>query len=284
MLLYWGHLVGSFLSRVLPLRLSYGICEVFSPLVFLIWGEKRRHAIENMQRVVGPKVSPQEARRLAVRSFVNYGKYLVDMMRLGQKPLDQEYHVEGWEHLRAAMDKGKGLIFIGGHIGNSDLGAAILAKRGYPVNVITEPLSPPRWDRLVQQARTASGVKVIPLGQAMMRSFRVLRERQVLMLLIDRLMEEGVTVEFFGHKTTVPAGAAGLALRSGAAIVGAYIVRQGNHYVAQIYPEIDPPDKSGDQDADLQELTQRLYSWLEQVIRNYPDQWFMFRRMWPAES
>ena len=283
-MVYWGHRLGSLLSRIFPLWLSYGICEVLSPLIFLAWVEKRRHAVENMRRVLGPNAELKAARHLAVRSFVNYGKYLVDMMRLGQRPLDQEYQVEGWEHVQAAMDKGKGLIFIGGHIGNSDLGAALLAQQGYPVNVIAEPLSPPRWDRLVQQARAAAGLRVIPLGQAMMRSLRVLREHQILAFLIDRPMEEGVTVEFFGRKTTVPAGAAGLALRSGAAIVGAYIVRQGDHYVAQIYPEIDPPDSTGDQEADLQELTQRLFSWLEQVIRSYPDQWFMFRRMWPTES
>jgi lauroyl/myristoyl acyltransferase len=283
-MLYWGHRLGSFLSRIFPLWLSYGICEVLSPLIFLAWKEKRRHAIENMRRVLGPNSDFRHARRLAVRSFVNYGKYLVDMMRLGQSPLDQDYRVEGWEHVRNAMDKGKGLIFIGGHIGNSDLGAALLAQRGYPVNVIAEPLSPPRWDTLVQQARAAAGLRVVPLGQAMMRSFRVLRERQILAILIDRPMDEGVTVEFFGRKTTVPAGAAGLALRSGAAVVGAYIVRQGNHYVAEIFPEIDRPASSGDQDADLQEYTQRLFSWLEQVIRTHPDQWFMFRRMWPAES
>lgn len=282
-MIYWLHRIGSPLSRWLPVWLSYGICELFSPLIFLVWREKQLHAIENMRRVLGPTADPKQARRLAVRSFVNYGKYLVDMMRLGQKPLTDQYVIEGWEHVRAAMDKGKGLIFIGGHIGNSDLGAALLVQRGYAVNVIAEPLSPPRWDRLVQQARVAAGLHVIPLGQAAMRSLRVLREQQILAFLVDR-MEQGVTVEFFGHKTQVPAGAARLALRSGAAIVGAYIVRSGNRYVAEIFPEITQPVSTGDPQADLEEFTQRIYSWLEQVIRSHPDQWFMFRRMWPAES
>lgn len=284
MLIYWGHRIGSPLARILPVWFTYAISEAFAPLIYLIWSQKRRNAIDNLQRVLGPDASRWRVRWLACRSFVNFGKYLIDMMRLGATPPDRVYTVDGWENLQAAYERGNGLIFIGGHIGNSDLGAAILAQRGYPVSVIAEPLSPPRWDRLVQQARAAAGLHVIPLGQAMLRSLRVLRERQVLAFLIDRPTEEGVTVEFFGHRTQVPGGAAVLALRSGATVIGGCIVRRGTRYVAEISPEIISPETTGDEDLDVQQLTQRLYSWLEQVIRNHPDQWFMFRQMWPEDS
>lgn len=283
-MIYWAHLVGSLLCRWLPLWVTYGLSTIFAPAIFLIWREKREHAIENMARVLGPDSGPREARRLARRTFVNYGKYLVDMMRLGRKALDQQYTVEGWEELQAAMDRGKGVVIIGGHFGNSDLGAALLVQRGYPVNVITEPLSPPRWDKLVQQARAASGVHIIPLSSVMLGAFRALRAGQILMLLIDRPLEgQGVSVEFFGHRTQVPGGAAGLALRSGAAIVAGYIVRSGNRYAANM-SEIAHPDTTADPQADIEALTQRFFSWLEQAIRLHPDQWFMFRPMWREED
>lgn len=285
-MIYWAHRVGVPLSRWLPVFFSYALSELFAPLIFLIWREKREHAVQNMMHVLGPGADPSQARRLARRSFVNYGKYLIDMMRLRRARLDEVNRrmlIEGWEHFLAAMEKGRGLVFVGGHIGNSDLAAAILALRGFPVNVIAEPLSPPRWNNLVQQARAAVGLRVIPMSSGLLQAMRVLRDRQILGFLIDRPMEDqGVMVEFFGRRTRVPGGPAALALRSGASVLGAYIVRSGNHYIAQISPEIPPPD-TGDGDGDLEALTQHLFSWLEQVIRNHPDQWFMFRPMWPLE-
>jgi KDO2-lipid IV(A) lauroyltransferase len=81
----------------------------------------------------------------------------------------------------------------------------------------------------------------------------------------------------------VPPGAAALALRSNANILGAYIVRSGKGYVARISPLISAPT-TGDDRLDLESLTQAIFDWLEQVIRQYPDQWFMFRPMWRGSS
>lgn len=283
-MIYWLHRFGGPLARWLPVWISYGLCSLLTPIVYFLWREKRENAILNLARVIEKDPRSPEVRRLARRAFINYAKYLIDMLRLtGLKPsdLEQRVTVTGWEHFSEAMDNGAGLIFVGGHIGNSDLAAAILAGRGFPVHVIAEPLSPPRWDSLVQAARVAVGLRVIPLGSSAIRFLRVLREKEILAFLIDRFEDEGgVTIDFFGRRTQVPAGAAALALRSNAAILGAYIVRSGNSYVAHISPAISSP-QTGVPGSDLQGLTQAMFDWLERVIRQYPDQWFMFRPMWP---
>jgi KDO2-lipid IV(A) lauroyltransferase len=285
-MIYWLHRLGAPLCRALPLWLSHALVSALAPVVFALWREKQEYAIRNMLQVLGPTADPKEARRLAARSFRNFGIYLVDMLRLEDSrvsDINRQLTLNGWEHFTTALAKGQGLIFVGGHIGNSDLAAAILAKRGFPVNVITDVLSPPRWDSLVRQAREALGLRVLPVSSAMLRAVRALRDRQILAFLIDRPMEnQGVFVEFFGRRTLVPGGAAALALRSGASVLGAYVVRSGNSYVAHISPEIPPP-ATGDDLRDLEALTQHLFSWLEQVIRQYPDQWFMFRPMWPVQ-
>ena len=41
---------------------------------------------------------------------------------------------------------------------------------------------------------------------------------------------------------------------------------------------------SGDPDRDVQAITQGAMNWLEALIRKYPDQWFMFRDMWPEAA
>jgi len=285
--IYWLHRIGAPLARLLPLWFTYGVASIVAPAVFLLWSEKRENAIRNMERVLGPDCHDGEARRLARRVFVNYAKYLVDMLRLTGYRLDdleRRITIDGWEHFVEARDQGKGLIFIGGHIGNSDLAAALLAQRGFPVHVIAEPLQPPKWNELVQAARTAVGLRVLPIGSNAIRFLRVLRERGILAFLIDRpLQEQGIAVRFFGDMVQVPAGAAALALRADVQILGAYIVRTGNSYVAHISPAISLPP-TGDSRRDLQALTQALFDWLERVIRQYPDQWFMFRPMWSVRA
>jgi len=283
MIYYWLHRLVAPVTRWAPLWLNYAIASMIGWCAFFLFPDKRGNAVRNMAGVLGVEAEPKQIRHIAHRGFVNYAKYLVDMLRLtgrSLEDLERRVVVTGWEHFLEARDAGAGLIFVGGHIGNSDLAAAILAGRGFPVNVIAEPLHPPRWNALVQAARLAAGLKVIPLGSNAMRFLRVLREKEILAFLIDRPEEEGVSVRFFGRTTTVPAGAAALALRSNARILGAYIVRSGNEWVAHISPAIPRPE-TGDPGRDLEALTQALFDWLERVIRQYPDQWFMFRPMWP---
>ncbi|MPZ14723.1 MAG: hypothetical protein GEU73_09935 [Chloroflexi bacterium] len=284
-MIYWLHLVGVPLARTLPLWVSYRIVAVIAWFAFLMWTEKREATVRNMALVLGESADPRDSRRLGRRAFVNYAKYIVDMLHLSAlepEELERRVTVNGWEHFLHAMSKGTGLIFVGAHLGNSDLAAAVLAGRGFPIHVIAEPLHPPRWDALVQAIRVAAGLKVIPLGSSAMRFLRVLRQNEILAFLIDRPMEDqGVQVRFFDRSTWVPGGAAALALRSNAHVLGAFIVRSGDSYVAHISPVIPGPS-TGDHRADLQALTQAIFDWLERVIRQYPDQWFMFRPMWPT--
>jgi KDO2-lipid IV(A) lauroyltransferase len=109
-----------------------------------------------------------------------------------------------------------------------------------------------------------------------------LRKREGLAVLVDRPSgEDGVPVTFFGRRTRVPGGAATLALRTGSPVVPAALVRDphGPGYLVHIGPPI-----VGAKGDDATVVMQRIMSWLEGIIRRYPDQWFMFRQMWPASE
>src|SRR5262249_60854899 len=126
-MIYWAHLVGRRAAALLPLTLSYRLAALGGSLVYGLWPEKRRHAVANMARVVGPGRPPREARRLARGAFRNYGKYLADMMRLDGwqiKEVERRLRVDGIEHVEAALARGHGLTFVCGHLRNADLGRA----------------------------------------------------------------------------------------------------------------------------------------------------------------
>jgi KDO2-lipid IV(A) lauroyltransferase len=112
----------------------------------------------------------------------------------------------------------------------------------------------------------------------------VLKRNGLLALLIDRPTSgDGVKVTFFGEEVEVPAGPARLALRAGASVVPTAFAR-----VNRRAPEVTTLTEfgvcvapSGDEDADLRALTQAIMRAHESFIRRYPDQWYMFREMWP---
>ena len=287
---YWAIRIASRVARRLPLQLSYTIATAAADLAFAGWRGIRVRTTENMRWVVGPSADPGSAAELARGALRNYGKYIVEFLRfpwMAHEEIARAVELRGVEHLHAAMAEGKGVIAIGFHIGNIDLGAAVLAQLGYPVNVVVDRFDPPELDALIQRQREGKGLKLIPLDEAPRRSLRVLRRNEVLALLIDRPSPlDGVVVRFFGGEIAIPGGAAVLALRTGAPVVPCCVFRgSGGRFIAEVAPPVLPKRlQTGDSQRDIQAITQRLVETLEAWVRRHPDQWYPFRRMWLSSA
>src|SRR5438477_4702192 len=285
-MIYWSHLTGTWLMRFVPVGLAYRLVGWGTPLVLQVFARDYvRRATDNMRQVLGPQADPRDAGRLTRAAFANYARYMVDLVRLPHlksRELIDNITVDGWEHVEAAYTVGKGVVFATGHIGNWDMAGAAFAARGRPVSALVETLEPARWNERVQRTRTAAGVKAIPIENGPRAMIAALRNQEGLAVLVDRPLEsDGVSVTFFGRPTRVPSGAATLALRTGSPVVPAALVRDpgGLGYLAHIGPPI-----VGQKGDDASMVMQGIMSWLEGIIRRYPDQWFMFRHMWPRDS
>jgi lauroyl/myristoyl acyltransferase len=285
-MIYWVHVVATLVMRVVPVRVVYRVVGWATPLALLVFARGHlNRATDNMRQVLGPHVDRREARRVTRAAFANYARYMVDLVRLPHlKPreLIESIRVEGWENVDRAYAYGKGVVFATGHIGNRDMAGATFAARGRPVSALVETLKPARWNERVQRTRNAAGVKAIPIESGLRDMLAALRKREGLAVLVDRPVEQdGVAVTFFGRSTRIPGGAATLALRTGSPVVPAALVRDpdGPGYLAHIGPPI-----MGEKGDDASMIMQRVMSWLEGIIRRYPDQWFMFRQMWPASE
>src|SRR5207244_7251337 len=114
-------------------------------------------------------------------------------------------------------------------LANWDLGGAWMAQPGVPVTAVAEPLEPPELFDWFVAFREALGVKIVPLGAAAGTAvLRALKAGEVVGLICDRdLAGGGAEVTFFGERTTLPAGPATLALRSGAPLLPVAIYFDG---------------------------------------------------------
>jgi KDO2-lipid IV(A) lauroyltransferase len=284
-LTYWIIVSFSYLLHLLPLRVTYAATVAVAYVIYFCWPALRKSVMANMRQIVGEDADEATIRKLTKSNYRNYFKYLVDFLRfpyLSKEELEKVCHASGWEHLDAALQSGKGVIFVGFHFGNWDLAGAMLALRGYPLNVVAESFEPEKLNDLIQRYRIEKGMKIIPLETAAKKVLRALRQNEILGLLIDRPEpQNGIPVEFFDKIAAVPGGAATLAVKTGAKLVLGYLVRlPDNTFSGLISPHLDV-ELTGDFTLDVQRVTQKIMDLVEECIRQYPDQWYMFRQMWP---
>src|SRR5919198_1318275 len=212
MIMYWLLRMGFALSRRLPLSWRYALGAVGGEAVYWCWPAKRRNTRRNMAVVTGDHTQSRRAGAMARASLRNYGRYVIDFLNLPNMPpaeVVRRARVQGWEHVDRALEAGKGVILVTGHFGFWDYAPCLAAAR-YPgrVYVVAEAFTSPRVDRLIQSQREAQGTTVIPMT-CVRQMVRVLRNNGILGVLIDRPADgDGVAVQFFGRRTTVPAGAA----------------------------------------------------------------------------
>jgi lauroyl/myristoyl acyltransferase len=275
------------LTRRLPLALCYAVAAGVGDLVYVFWPTGRRNVVANMRQVLGPQASDAEIKATAKRSFRNYMRLLVDFARASTTDpatVEERLNAVGWEHLDQAFQHGKGVLLVASHLGSWEIAGLALVNRGYRVSAVSESFDNERINRLAVESRAAHGIELIPMEYALKRVYAALRRNEGVGLVTDRPLppDQGTPVQFFGRSITWPTGPAALALRTGAEIVTGYLVRnEDNDYIGEMYPALKF-ETTGDYNLDVQRITQQIVRIQEALIRRYPDQWYMFRRMWPA--
>jgi KDO2-lipid IV(A) lauroyltransferase len=235
--------------------------------------------------VLGPYTPEIEVRRTARRSFHNYHRAMVDFLRLPRLTGSDATRIiegRGWEHLDDALQQGKGVLLVGTHFGSWDLAGLALAARRYPVNAIADGFGSKQIEDWVRTSRESRGIRIIPLRNGgLKRIYHALQRNEAVGIVFDRPAgQDGVEVEFFGESTYFPAGPAALALRTGAPIIVGYLVRRPDgNYVGEM-ERVAGLEGNHQSDEDIRQATQAIVRRFEDYIRRYPDQWYMFRRMW----
>ncbi|MCA2987216.1 MAG: lysophospholipid acyltransferase family protein [Gemmatimonas sp.] len=232
-----------------------------------------------------PERSPHEVRVLAARSYESLGRTSIETAILPgtsrEEILARIERVDGWEHIDAALAKGRGIIAVTGHIGNWELGGAYVAARGVGIDAVVRGAANKLFEAYVTKTRTEAGVLVVHDKDAVRRTPRALRDNRMVALLADHdaLGLASTFVPFFGRPAKTPRGPAVFALRFDTPMVFIAIVRQpSGRYAFLVEPvEITP---TGDREHDVDAIVQRYTQLLEARVREYPEQYFWQHRRW----
>ena len=271
-------------AQLVPSALVPGLSRVAGRIGGLPQRGNRRMSARHQRRVTG-----RTDGAAVDEVFVWYGRYWLEIFRL---PIDvrhgavvPNFTIEGYEYVTDGLARGKGVILALPPLGGWEWAAAWMAAQGHYMLAVVEPLQPPELLDWFARQREAIGLEVVPIGPDVSRIvLRALRDNRIVCLLSDRdLTGDGVEVEFFGERTTLPAGPATLALRTGAALlpVAVYFER-GRGHRGVVHAPISTARQGGLRD-DIARITQCLAHEFETLIRVAPAQWHLLQPNWPSD-
>jgi KDO2-lipid IV(A) lauroyltransferase len=227
-----------------------------------------------------PEMPEHERSQIIDGVFASIARLLAVFARfpgINRQNVSEWIRYEGLEHFQEAKKRGKGVLFATAHMGNWELSAFAHAMMTEPMNIVVRPLDNPAIDSVIEQHRQLSGNRIIGKRDAARLIFRALHNNEAVGVLIDQntSLAEGVFIDFFGRPACTGVAFAKIAAHTGATVIPGFAIWSAaeEKYVLHFYP---PVEITGDAHAD----TQRIHAALEQVIREYPDQWLWIHRRW----
>lgn len=284
-----GYRFGALAARLMPSPIAAGVASSLG-FTSSFASPERRAIIARHLRRVNPRLRGPALRVAVQQAFDSYAKYYMESFRLptlSARTVDRHFTRDGFEHITKGLAAGNGVILALPHLGGWEWAGRWMTDQGHPMTVVVEPLQPPELFEWFTKLRQNLGMNVVPLGpKAGTEVLRALRANEVVCLLCDRDLDRtGVDVEFFGERTTLPAGPATLSLRTGAALlpVAVYFTERIDGHHAIIRPPISLHRGTEGLRADVARTTQYLAHELEFLIRRAPEQWHMFQPNWPSD-
>ena len=278
------------LSRFLPRPITHAMAIVAGHIAYWNNLAGRTALRANLQRVTDRTGSDFDS--LCLSNITHFSRMMADYFHCAaeeDRAVELLEEWRGFENLEAALALGNGVILVTAHLGNWELGGTLLAMKGLPMSIITleEPSSELTHWR--QERRRQLGIKTITVGPghdfAFVEMIQALRRNEILAMLVDRpYAGTGLPVTIFDASTDFSTGPALLWQHTNAAIVPAFVLQnEDGRYVSFADPMI-PMQSNGDPRLALAGNTQRIATYFESVIRQYPEQWFNYVPVWNPPS
>jgi Kdo2-lipid IVA lauroyltransferase/acyltransferase len=270
---------------ILPRPVARGLAAGVARVLYATMPKLRKTAEFNL-RLAFPDWG--EAQRAAViRGMVrNLGWMAAEFARLPrhtEKNIEQVVVLDGHENFLEGQRRGKGVLYLTGHIGAWELSSYAHALYGFPLHYMARPLDNARVNALVNEYRCLSGNRPVFKNDSARTVLKILRESGTVGILADQntMPEEGVFVDFFGKTACATTGIARVALHTDAAVVPGYAVWDEGMQKYRL--RFEPPVeliRTGDSERDVFENTQKFAKVIEGIIRKYPEQWVWVHARW----
>jgi KDO2-lipid IV(A) lauroyltransferase len=287
MFAYRFYRFGAFLARRFSLPTARRGAAVVGRLTCFLQARTRKTLLKNLRSAFGNELTERELRRLRLDIYENFGLFVLDFLKLPditEATFDRILTPESrkrYERIVEISKSGGPTIIFTAHLGNWEMAAAAGAAHGLPLVVLADTHPSPGVTRFFNERREEKGETVVPVSD-FHKCFLALRRGEVVAIVGDRpVTGHGITIEFFGRPTLVPEGYALLARRFDARIIPGFMVLNEDGLYDMVFEEPFYPRKTDDEEADIRDTVERCMGLVEQYVRRYPDQWYVFQPVWP---
>ena len=270
---------------LLPRSLARALAVGFVRLFYDLLPRLRKIAATNLS-IAFPNATEAERTAIVRGMLRNLGWMAAEFARFpkySKENIEETIVLDGQENFLAGQRRGKGVIFLTGHIGAWELSSFAHALYGFPLHYMARRIDSPRIDALVNGFRCLSGNRPIFKNESARVLLRVLKEAGTVGILADQntMPQEAVFVDFFGTPASTTTGIARVALHSDAAVVPGYAVwdRRLGKYRLRFEPPVELI-RTGDDEKDILLNTQKFTTLIEEIIHKYPDQWVWVHARW----
>jgi KDO2-lipid IV(A) lauroyltransferase len=269
----------------LPRVLARSLAAFVARLLFALLPKLRKIAHSNL-RLAFPHWTDAQRKAVIHQMVRNLGWMAAEFAHFPHytaKNIGNVLILDGHENFLAGHSRGKGVIYLTGHIGAWEFSSFAHALYGFPLHYMARPLDNARLDALVNHYRGLSGNHPIFKNESARVMLKVLKDSGTVGILADQntMPEEGAFVDFFGKSACTTTGLARVALHTGAAVVPGYAYWDEN--IRKYRLRFEPPAeliRTGDTERDILENTQRFTKILEEIIRTHPGQWVWMHARW----
>lgn len=273
------------LLGLLPRPAARFVGASFAAVAYAIRAPLRRSAMSNL-RLAFPDWTDARRRRV-IRGMIRQIGWMAgefsQFPKYTRERIERIVVVDGFENFDAARRRGKGVLFLTGHMSAWELAPFAQALYGHPLHFLVRPIANKRVDALINSYRCRSGNQPIEKNRSARAILKVLGEGGTVGVLADHNtdIEESVFVDFFGVPASTTSGLARIALRTDAAVVPGFLSWDDSRrrYRLRFEPAVELA-RTGNEESDVIENTARFTRVIEDFIRAHPDQWLWIHKRW----
>ena len=281
----------SLAAAAVPVAAMQPAGKVVGGLIALLLPKRRRIAIDNMRQALPfmkrrpdwtcPLETPEE---IAREMFRHLGISLLETCRLyhgrGEAILNS-VEFRGYENYERARQRDKGVIFVTGHCGNWELLALAYSHAcSETVTVVARRQNNPYLNTMVESMRLRYNNRIIYKQGALKGMLGVLKGNGLIGILADQAVfpEDGALIDVLGRKAWASKAPVIIGRKTGAALVPAFIHREGTTNVITLHPEYELGSDTSEQG--IQRDVQALSRYVENFTVAHPADWYWVHRRW----
>jgi KDO2-lipid IV(A) lauroyltransferase len=282
--------IAAALFGLLPEPIVRRLGEIGGGLAYRRDTDRRSLLARHMRRVLGPDATSTEVASAVEGMYRSYGRYWSETFWFRPRrkaAISRRVERVNFDPIFEAKRLGRGIVFAVPHMGNWEIAGIIANEIGVPIVAVAEDLPNEHITQWFIDVRAAFDIDIVLTTDPRRRSklVRTLKEKGTLALLADRdVTGRGIDVEFFGERTTIPAGPVALAdVTDSALIPVAVYFQEGAGHRIVVHDTVELSN-DGNRAERLSRGAQTLAHVLEGMIREAPSQWHLFQPNWPSDA